>query len=197
MIERCVRDFRNGKDITHLLRGIIALACPDSDGNLAESVLRTMEQDAENNGYTNHFSYSYNSETDSRGCHPRRRQENRNVNADFSSVHASDANAEKLINKLGIDRERALRVPEELRAALVHVLESSPTCCISMDDLVDASTGKIVPGTVVLFEKVGGNPHAYMFSKAMLDEWFSSSGGNTNPLTRDNIDLARQYFQLS
>ena len=82
-----------------------------------------------------------------------------------------------------------------LREPLHQVLSSAPTCCISMDELV--SGGRVKPNTVVLFQKTGGSYHAYLFSKASLNEWFASSGDNTNPLTRATVDVRTQYFQIA
>lgn len=81
---------------------------------------------------------------------------------------------------------------------------------------------KLIDGVVVLFQRAdqpgsgGGRSsgrsgssssgrrgesaplfHAYLFSKEALDAWFVSSGRPTNPLTRSDIDMRTQYFQLT
>lgn len=100
-------------------------------------------------------------------------------------------------------------------------------CVISLEDLVERPEGssgpvQIASNVVVLFQRSespgqsssaaenssgdegthGGSSrhpkfHAYLFSKEALDEWFSSSGTSTNPLTREDIDITTQYYRLS
>jgi len=105
-------------------------------------------------------------------------------------------------------------IPAPLRWSLLTVLEENPQCCISLEPRVDERTGRVVPGTVVLFQRmdgaIGGSAaggtggaaerkafHAYLYEKSSIDDWFSASGRATNPVTRDAVDVDSQYFTLA
>jgi hypothetical protein len=114
---------------------------------------------------------------------------------EFSSDKGADEWSLRIAKEFHLPPARVAKLPPALRPALHSVLASAPTCCISMEDLV--AGGHVKPGVVALFQEEGGSPHAYLFKKQALDEWFSSSGSNTNPLTRSDIDMQTQYFQVS
>jgi hypothetical protein len=117
------------------------------------------------------------------------------------------------LQDFGISARLVDAIPASLRWSLAEVLESNPQCCISLESLVNERTKRVVPGVVVLFQRMDAAAtagsaqkpgeaerkayHAYLFDKASLDDWFSASGRATNPMTRDEVDVGSQYFRLS
>jgi len=118
-----------------------------------------------------------------------------------------------------IRRDTLRRIPNKYKPALIEALRNSPTCCISLEELV-TDTGRPIQlesnslqtehkmvniptqkrlaasGVVAIFDDSGRQVHAYLFSKRAIDEWFAVSSRRTNPLTRGDINMQTQYFEL-
>lgn len=145
-----------------------------------------------------------------------------NMNDDSDSTQEAPSTTSRLPNPrailsktFGIRSQVLADIPPVLYPALIRTLRDPErtTCVISLESLVeedgvddnDQPKFTVSPGTAVLFQRSrNASPnerhpkfHAYLFSKTALEEWFSSSNSPTNPLTRQSIDKATQYYTIS
>lgn len=181
LIDRAVYDYRKGNDITYALTAILALAVPDLDANiLFQTVISEIDD-----------SYDYRDDrpVDSSTAPPG------DIVIEFDTLKSPDRFSDILINSYGISPDRALRIPLELRECLVELLQTSPSCPISLDEMIVPSTGQLKADTTVLFQYSEGKPHAYLFNRDSIEEWMTES--NTNPLNRQKINKTTQYYQLT
>eukprot|EP00741_Cyanophora_paradoxa_P018714 tig00021073_g18063.t1 len=114
---------------------------------------------------------------------------------------------ELLVAQFGMNREKAVALPDVLKPALVRALsEKDPTCCITLDPLLDAR-GRLTGDVAALAQPRAGSRHAtaarspddwhvHLFRDSALQDWFRSSREPRNPVTRDRVD-ERSVFRLS
>lgn len=123
-------------------------------------------------------------------------QEGRQMPTDveFMTTKTEDDCSDVLISKYGLDHDRVLRIPLELRQALLTHLQSDPTCPISLEPAIDPTTGHVAPGFTALFQYLNGVPHCFLFESEAIEGWVSHH--NTNPVTRQAAHQ-KEFFQLT
>jgi hypothetical protein len=191
MLTKLVYNYRHGHRVEYIVRGILALAVPGDNGSVAEEVMRTMSEEERSTGRR---PFRFDSGSTSSGAESG--GSSGPCGVPLNEDHSTDDEAYRaLVQQYGVSPARARKIPPSHRIAVVKVLEENPSCCISMDGLLE--NGRLVPNTVVLFQTNNGSVFAYLFSKPSIDEWFSCTDTPTNPLTRDRVDMRSQYLQLS
>lgn len=111
---------------------------------------------------------------------------------------------QELTERLGCDVSRVKAIQDGgVQRAILQALKNGQdlTCPITLEPILNAQTGKILPDTAALVQQQQqpDQPrHVFLYKKAALEQWFASApAGATNPLNRQHIDRAREFFILS
>jgi len=117
---------------------------------------------------------------------------------------------EILLRTFNISKRLLHRIPLELYSSLIETLINPArcSCAITMEELVVKNRRgsrvpyRVLPDTVVLFQQLNSEAHnpkyqAYLFNKVALKTWFRQSAGTPqNPITRKNVDIQTQLFEI-
>jgi len=115
---------------------------------------------------------------------------------EFNQMKVDDESSDILINKYGLNEERVLLIPLELRQPLIELLETNPTCPISLEPILDPETGKVLPGFTALFQYLDAKPHVYVFETESIHGWVRENNSPINPVTRQVMNK-KEFFELT
>lgn len=182
MLRRTLRDWHQDKPVRDSLCAIVALAVPDGPTvlELVDGILHWMQT----------------RDTGSESSAP--------AHSDLNNAsHAHEPTADDLENQhvlcdgYGCARGVVESLDAATRQALRQALDSRPSCAITLDELVLAN-GKLDRNVAVIAQTTSADQsHAYLYRRDALERWFNSQPRPANPVTRQPVDRARQYFVLS
>lgn len=182
LLNKAVVDYRfnQSQEMETNIMAILLLICPD--GVNIDSIFNSLVSD----GDINESAANLSDEERAGRQMP--------SDVEFTTTKVEDDASDVLVSKFHLDHDRVLLIPAELRQALLDLLETNPTCPISLEPAVDPATGHMAPGFTVLFQYLNGVPHAFLFDSESIDGWVQQH--NTNPVTRQAAHL-KEFFPLT
>jgi len=92
--------------------------------------------------------------------------------------------------KLAIDQ-----ISQPMLTSLIKTLKENPTCSITLDDLLNPETSKLVPGVSAIIQFVNGQWHSFLYRHSAIESWLSKQ--SVNPANQAQVDSRRDLFILS
>lgn len=177
LLTKAVTDYRRGLDVEYTIRSILTLICPDDVdiSNVIISILSGVELNTTQE----------------------QTREDRQLPEDLelSTMKVEDEFSDVLITQFGLDEQKVLLLPIELRESLLNILKTNPTCPLTLDTIIDETTGHVRPGITALFQYVDHKPHTFLFDSESISGWVEQHQ-NVNPVTRQPVNR-KEYFVLT
>ena len=176
-LSRIFKAYEEGRPISPMVKSLIALAVPH--GEYAYELFETFVN----------FSGSNSIGPTVQGS------------SDSSITPYNDGSVDKkadalLVNGYVCDWKLIGEVPPSVRTKIANGLQSRPVCGITLEDILDSKTNKIIPNVVILVTNGRSGLSVHFFRKDALDRWFRE-GRHTNPMNQQFITMNRDYFRIS